>query len=124
MIPAHFVELAALPLTPNGKLDRNALPMPEDQSQSRGEYVAPRTATEALLAEIWAEVLGLERVGIHDNFFELGGHSLLTMKIVAQIFERTQLSLPVWTIFQLPSIAALAQSMEQPSAEEYTEGVL
>ena len=124
MIPAHFVELAALPLTPNGKLDRNALPMPEDQSQSRGEYVAPRTATEALLAEIWAEVLGLERVGIHDNFFELGGHSLLTMKIVAQIFERTQVSLPVWTIFQLPSIAALAQSMEQPSADEYTEGVL
>lgn len=133
MIPAHFVELAALPMTPNGKLDRSALPRPEGRAQIRGEYVAPRTPTETMLAEIWAETLGLERVGIHDNFFELGGHSLLTPRIVSQIYERARVRVPVWAIFQSLSIAALAQNIEQLSAAladqmaaelagEYTEG--
>ncbi|MER9096210.1 non-ribosomal peptide synthetase, partial [Mesorhizobium sp. M0700] len=73
MVPAAFVRLAALPLTPNGKLDRKALPAPADGAYARTAYEAPQGAVETALAEIWAELLGVERVGRHDNFFELGG---------------------------------------------------
>jgi amino acid adenylation domain-containing protein len=106
MIPGVFVELAALPLSPNGKLDQAALPSPEGHSGDA--YIEPRTPTEAFLAEVWAEVLEVDRVGVHDNFFELGGHSLLTMKIVAKIFERMQINLPLWTVFQAPTVASMA----------------
>ena len=77
MVPSAFVFLEAMPLTPNGKLDYNALPALDQSSHELGErYVAPRTLVEELIAEIWAEVLKRDKVGIHDNFFELGGHSL------------------------------------------------
>jgi hypothetical protein len=106
MVPGVFVELAALPLSPSGKLDKNALPSPEGHSGDA--YLAPRTPTEEFLAEIWAEVLELDRVGVHDNFFELGGHSMLTMQVVAKIFERTQINLSLWTVFQSPTVASMA----------------
>src|SRR2546430_17696913 len=77
MTPAAFVMLEQLPLTPNGKLDRKALPEPRGERGQADSYVAPRSPVEEILANIWAQVLHVDKVGIHDNFFELGGHSLL-----------------------------------------------
>jgi thioesterase domain-containing protein len=86
LIPAVFVELDALPLTSNGKLDRAALPAPDSARPDQADrYVAPATPVEETLAEIWAEVLGLDRVGVHDDFFDLGGHSLLVTQVVARL---------------------------------------
>ncbi|MDQ4104786.1 MAG: condensation domain-containing protein, partial [Actinomycetota bacterium] len=85
MLPAVFVTLDELPLGPTGKLDRAALPPPDRLSEPVSEYVAPRNATEVTLADIWAEVLGVDRVGIHDNFFELGGDSILTIQLVSRV---------------------------------------
>src|SRR5262249_59839761 len=81
LVPGVFVVLESLPLTANGKVDRKALPAPEGRPQGL-QYEAPRTPEEQLLAQIWAEVLRVERVGIHDNFFELGGHSLSATQVV------------------------------------------
>jgi amino acid adenylation domain-containing protein len=106
MVPAHFVSLGALPLTENGKVDRNALPAP-DRAAPDATYVAPRTPTEETLAGIWAEILGLERVGIHDNFFELGGHSLLVVNALEKM-RKAELHASVRTIFLTPTIAELA----------------
>ncbi|MDN7728338.1 non-ribosomal peptide synthetase, partial [Burkholderia gladioli] len=77
MVPAAFVVLDALPLTPNGKVDRRALPEPDDDAFAQAQYEAPQGETEQTIAALWAELLGVERVGRHDNFFALGGHSLL-----------------------------------------------
>ena len=88
MIPAAFTELAVLPLTPNGKLDRAALPAPDaGHPELAGGYVAPRTETERVLAGIWAQVLGLDRVGVEDNFFDLGGDSIISIQVVVRARE-------------------------------------
>jgi aryl carrier-like protein len=85
MVPATFVFLEAFPLTPNGKLDRQALPVPDGvRPELETTYMPPRTASEQILAEIWAELLGVEKVGVHDNFFELGGDSILSIQIIAK----------------------------------------
>jgi amino acid adenylation domain-containing protein len=107
MLPAHFIPLAQLPLTPNGKIDRKALPAP-DVTRSEFGYVAPRTPTEETLAQIWAEVLKLDRVGIHDNFFELGGHSLLAVHLMARIQQTFQCQIPLSGLFQNPTLAQFA----------------
>ena len=86
MVPAAFVSLDALPLTPNGKVDRKALRRPEARRAGRrGHVPPPRTPTEAVLAELWREVLSVERIGLRDNFFDLGGHSLLAMQVIARV---------------------------------------
>jgi amino acid adenylation domain-containing protein len=118
MVPAAYVRLTALPLTPNGKLDRKALPPPDQQAYFLREYVAPGTPLEAQLAEIWAELLQVERIGIHDNFFELGGHSLLATRVVARLRQTLQIDLPVRAVFEASTIHDLSRRLENaPSAQ-------
>lgn len=102
MIPQYFVELEAIPLTPNGKIDRHALPAPDQTRRDQeGIFVAPRTQMESLLAEIWKELLGVDRVSVLDNFFDLGGHSLLSMRVVAKIEKKLGFRIdPTELIFQ------------------------
>src|SRR5262249_9060400 len=94
MVPGAFVTLDALPQTPNGKVDRKALPAPASVADEDA-YVAPRTAMEGMLAGAFAEVLGVERVGIHDDFFSLGGHSLLAMRAAARVRDACGVELAV-----------------------------
>jgi acyl carrier protein len=113
MVPAMFVFLDKLPLTPNGKVDRNALPEPErGTSEQTAHYVAPRSTIEDLLAEIWAEVLGVERVGVYDNFFELGGHSLVVTRMISRVRRVFEIELSVRRVFEEPTVAELAKSIE------------
>lgn len=108
MIPTHFVPIEAVPLTPNGKIDYRLLPAPQELHPEREKgYVAPRDPVEELLAKIWAEVLGVEKVGIHDNFFDLGGHSLMCLQIINQL-HKAGLWVTAPQFFQHPTIAELA----------------
>jgi hypothetical protein len=111
MVPAAFVPVERLPLTPSGKLDRRALPAP-GRTAAADEYVAPGTPLEAELAEIWAEVLGVERVGRDHGFFQLGGHSLLMPRLQARIRERMGRQVPVVDLFRYPTVASLAGHLE------------
>ncbi len=111
MVPSAFVRLDALPLTVNGKLDRKALPVPDDDAYARRAYEAPQGEIETLLAGIWAELLGVERVGRHDNFFELGGHSLLAVRVLVRLTEALAVELPLAILFAKPTLADLALSV-------------
>jgi amino acid adenylation domain-containing protein len=112
MVPSHIVRLDKLPLTSHGKLDRCALPVPEDSpAAANSEIAPPRNATEVLLLEIWREVLGRPKIGIHDNFFHLGGHSLLATQIVSRVARLFGLELPVRVVFEAPTVAAMARAV-------------
>ncbi|WP_253938849.1 non-ribosomal peptide synthetase [Dickeya dadantii] len=107
MVPAAFVKLDHLPLTANGKLDRKALPLPDDSSFFRRAYEAPQGDVEIAMAELWQELLGVERIGRHDNFFELGGHSLLAVQLMEHLRQR-DLSTEIRALFDSPTLAELS----------------
>jgi amino acid adenylation domain-containing protein len=114
MVPALFAVLDALPLLPNGKVDRRALPAPEEVRQNiTRAYVAPRNDLEHHLAEIIAEVLNLERVGVDDNFFELGGHSLRGIQVIARVRNVFGVDIPLRTIFEEPTVAGLSLEIDK-----------
>jgi amino acid adenylation domain-containing protein/non-ribosomal peptide synthase protein (TIGR01720 family) len=110
MIPASFVMLEALPLTRNGKIDRRALAQLETPRTER-VYVAPRTAVEEVVAGIWAEVLKLERVGVHDSFFDLGGHSLLSIQVLTRLHKTFHVDLPLRAIFEADTVAEISKRL-------------
>jgi len=114
MVPKHFVVLESLPLTPNGKLDRRALlaPGPGDGIP----YQAPRDAGEEALCKLFADVLGLPRVGINDGFFDLGGQSLLAMRLISRIRAELGVELPISVLFDASSVATLAEHIDKNRA--------
>jgi amino acid adenylation domain-containing protein len=109
MVPSAFVFLDSLPLSPSGKLDRKALPAPDhSRSELEDAFVAPRNPVEAILANIWAEVLNVEKVGIRDNFFNLGGHSLLATQVISRTRNAFSIEVPLHQMFDAPTIAEMA----------------
>ncbi len=117
MIPSVYLSLEALPLTPNGKVDRGALPNPElGRPAMESAYVAPRTALEQRLAELWASALGIQQVGVNDDFFELGGHSLVATQLVVRIRSELRVEFPLRAFLERPTVAALAQLIEGSAA--------
>ncbi|MDQ4102221.1 MAG: amino acid adenylation domain-containing protein, partial [Actinomycetota bacterium] len=116
MVPSAFVTLAKLPLHPNGKLDRRALPAPDWSAAAGADYLAPRTPVEQALTEIWAEVLGVQRVGVEDNFFALGGDSVLSTQVVARA-ARAGLGMRSGDVFRHQTVALLAPNVTAALAE-------
>ena len=117
MVPAYFVEVAQLPLSPAGKLDRRALPDPTAQLSGQ-DYRAPRSENEILLCRLFAEITGLEQVGLDDSFFVIGGHSLLAMRLVARIRQETGKTLALRAIFECPTPESLAPHLQELKTEK------
>jgi acyl carrier protein len=112
MIPTAFVLLQELPLMTNGKVDRQALPAPEVTRANSGDFIAPRGQTEQELAEIWSEVLRVERISVQDNFFDLGGHSLLATQLLSRIRSTFAVDLKLQDVFVSPTIEASADMID------------
>jgi amino acid adenylation domain-containing protein len=109
MMPSAIVLLDAFPLTPNGKVHRAALPVPGGERQQEVSYVAPRSEEERRIAEIWQEILNVQRVGVQDNFFELGGHSLMATQVISRLRNCFGLEVPLSALFDLPTVGGLAR---------------
>ena len=114
MIPSVLMKIDKLPLTPNGKVDRRALPAPELARPDPDEmFIGPGTAVEEIIAGLWMQVLGVQKVGINDNFFALGGHSLLVTQVMARVLTVFGVDLPVRALFEAPMVSAFARSIEE-----------
>ncbi len=124
MTPSAFVMLERLPVTASGKVDRRNLPAPAVGQSDAATYVPPRTPTEEEVAGIWAQVLGLPRVGINDNFFDLGGHSLLATQILARLHESFPVELPLRQLFEKPTVASLAALIEESLLAQQSDDTL
>ncbi|HYO56981.1 amino acid adenylation domain-containing protein, partial [Archangium sp.] len=123
MVPSAFVSMEALPLTPNGKVDRRALPAPASQEEE-GAFVAPRSPGEELVAGIWAQLLGVPKVGRHDNFFALGGHSLLATQVASRLRNAFKAEFPLRWLFEAPTVAVLAQRLDSARREMHAPQAL
>ncbi len=122
MVPSLIVPIDAIPLMPNGKIDKAKLPSPDLAALSAvTNYVAPSTPTEETIALIWADVLGVERVGVHEDFFMLGGHSLLATQVIARILGASDVQLPLHSIFLTPTVAGLAAAVDAQRPDEDAE---
>jgi acyl carrier protein len=110
MVPSTFVGVSELPRTTSGKLDRQRLPAPAP-TRAREEFLAPRTALQGGIADIWSDLLKMDMVGLDENFFDLGGHSLLAVQMVSRLRKQFNLAVPVVTVFQHPTIRLLADAM-------------
>ncbi|VBB05120.1 phosphopantetheine attachment site [Lucifera butyrica] len=119
MIPASVIQLEKMPLTPNGKIDRKALPEPAGRIRTGREYVAPRNEAEAKMAQVWQEVLGVEKVGREDNFFELGGHSLKAIMLAAKIHKEFGTAVPLTTIFKAQTVGELSKTVAGTAQHDY-----
>ncbi len=125
MLPTAFVGLDSFPLTPNRKVDRGRLPAPDQARPELARAFTPaRTLVEAALTQIWCEVLGFERIGIHDDFFQLGGNSLSTIQIAFKIRQRLNTELPLSTIFKHPTVAGIADRLEQELLDQADDSTL
>jgi len=113
MVPSYLVEMDEIPLTTNGKVDKRALPAPDVSKSIVENYQAPRTALEKQMAEIWQQLLQLDKVGIQDNFFEIGGHSLLAMRTISAFRSKLKLELGIRDLFLYPTIEGLAEFLEK-----------
>nr|WP_277420394.1 amino acid adenylation domain-containing protein [Xanthomonas bonasiae] len=119
MVPSAIVVLGAFPLTANGKIDRKALPAPDGNSAARVGFEAPQGKHEQALAQVWSELLRVERIGRHDRFFDLGGHSLLAVRMVSHLRNRYGWDVSILRVFETPSIAGLAAALAAQDAHEY-----
>jgi acyl carrier protein len=119
MVPAAFVPLGRLPLSPNGKIDRRALPAPDQNgAPAAAGFTAPRTETEVVIAGIWAEVLGLDQVGVHDKFLELGGDSVRSLGVAARAKAAFDVALTPREVLITRTVAGLAELVEEKILQE------
>ena len=109
MIPAIIVRVAEFPLTPSGKINTRQLPAPDLSSILGESYVAPTNPVEIALCDIWAQILGLDQVGINDDFFSLGGHSLLATQVLSRVRDQLEINLPLKYLFRYPTVEELGQ---------------
>jgi hypothetical protein len=118
MVPSAFQIIDAVPLTPNGKVDRKALPDPSTaRPEAMPAYAPPTSATERMVADVWREVLGVDRVGVDDSFFALGGNSLLVVRARARLQERGHMGLSLVDMFRYPTVRALAEAIDREPSE-------